>query len=222
MTRPLLLLTLLIAATAAAAWAQSRVDVLNGVAYRWPTVHAAGVLTAADENGTLAWSSVAAASDWPSDMVVFSPTGSCPPGWTEYTDARGRAIVGLVAGGTNEATVGTALGNLEHRTVGQHDHAVTDPGHTHLQDPHGHAVSDPGHQHGGALSTASASIDATGNDGVAVHSGTTTTSLDGIGVSVNSATATNVSASAEVTVANAGSVGGTNAPYLQLKACRTP
>src|SRR6202008_4596802 len=47
------------------------------------------------------------------------------------TTARGRYIVGLVSGGTNAATVGTALSNAENRPVGQHTHTITDPGHVH-------------------------------------------------------------------------------------------
>jgi hypothetical protein len=217
-----LLAPLLVANVVGAALAQSRVYVLNGVPYRFPAAHAAGVLTAASDTGDLEWASLASSSEWPSNLVVFSPTGSCPTGWTEYTDARGRAIVGLVSGGTSTATVGTALSNSENRAVGQHTHGVTDSGHTHAQDPHTHSVNDPGHSHGGSVSTASASIASDGNEPVSVHSGTTTTSSDGIGVGINDATASNVSATANVTLANAGSVAGTNAPYIQLLACRTP
>ena len=57
--------------------------------------------------------------------------GPCPSGYSEYTTAQGRYVVGLVAGGTLEATVGDDLANRENRAVGQHDHPVTDPGHSH-------------------------------------------------------------------------------------------
>lgn len=57
----------------------------------------------------------------PSGMVMFSTSGSCPSGWTEYTSARGRVIVGLPSGGTNGGTVGTAYTNVENRT---HTHTV--------------------------------------------------------------------------------------------------
>lgn len=65
----------------------------------------------------------------PTGSVVFTTTGACATGWTEYTTARGRYIVGLVSAGTNGATVGTSLSNSEDRAVGQH---------THIQDAHTH------------------------------------------------------------------------------------
>jgi len=54
--------------------------------------------------------------------------GPCPSGWTEYTAAQGRVIVGVPAGGTVGATVGTALTDREDRT-----HTHTTPEHKHLQ-----------------------------------------------------------------------------------------
>ncbi|MBI5497386.1 MAG: hypothetical protein HY904_20395 [Deltaproteobacteria bacterium] len=63
-------------------------------------------------------------------MRFFNLT-ACPPGWSAHTAAEGRYLVGLPAAGTLAGTVGTALGNRENRPVGQHTHAVTDPGHTH-------------------------------------------------------------------------------------------
>jgi hypothetical protein len=57
--------------------------------------------------------------------MITAFTGSCPTGWTEYTAARGRTIVGTPSGGTGEGTVGTALTDLGTRTI-------TDvPAHTH-------------------------------------------------------------------------------------------
>jgi hypothetical protein len=57
--------------------------------------------------------------------------GSCPSGWSEYTAARGRVVVGVPSGGTLSGTVGTALTNLENRT---HSHGMT---HTHTWNPGG-------------------------------------------------------------------------------------
>lgn len=62
-------------------------------------------------------------------IAPFATT--CPTGWTEYTSARGRYIVGTPLSGTIAGTAGTALTNLEDRAVGQHNHGVTDPGHGH-------------------------------------------------------------------------------------------
>ncbi|MBU1500158.1 hypothetical protein KKE48_04810, partial [Patescibacteria group bacterium] len=53
--------------------------------------------------------------------------GACPTGWTEYTAARGRTVVGTPLSGTNAGTVGTALTNLGTRTitnVPSHSHRV--------------------------------------------------------------------------------------------------
>ncbi|XOB41868.1 MAG: MopE-related protein [Candidatus Nealsonbacteria bacterium] len=62
--------------------------------------------------------------------MISAFTGACPTGWTEYTAARGRTIVGTPSGGTNEGTVGTALTNLGTRTitdVSSHYHSVNPP-----------------------------------------------------------------------------------------------
>jgi hypothetical protein len=42
--------------------------------------------------------------------------GPCPDGWTEYTAALGRVVVGVPANGTLGGTVGTALADKENRT----------------------------------------------------------------------------------------------------------
>ena len=57
----------------------------------------------------------------PSGIIVFT-AGACPATWTEYTAARGYAVVGLVNSGTAAGTVGTALTNLQNKT---HTHSVT-------------------------------------------------------------------------------------------------
>ncbi|MGB6881808.1 MAG: hypothetical protein WBD86_00705 [Microgenomates group bacterium] len=54
--------------------------------------------------------------------------GDCPTGWTEYTAARGRTVVGVPDGGSVAGTVGTALTNLGTRTitdVPSHRHGIT-------------------------------------------------------------------------------------------------
>ncbi|MBN2101123.1 hypothetical protein JW710_04525 [Candidatus Dojkabacteria bacterium] len=54
--------------------------------------------------------------------VIAAFNGSCPTGWTEYTAARGRVVVGTPSGGTNGGTLGTALTNLQ---VPTHTHTGT-------------------------------------------------------------------------------------------------
>jgi len=90
----------------------------------------------------------------PSGIIAFV-TGSCPTGWTEYTAARGRYVLGTPSGGTGEGTAGTALSNTEDRAVGQHNHSFSG---TELG-THGHSFSGTQlgtHNHsfsGSALST---------------------------------------------------------------------
>lgn len=57
----------------------------------------------------------------PSGMIVMS-TAACPSGWTEYTGAQGRYLMGLPIGGTVAGTTGAPLGDLD---VAGHDHMVT-------------------------------------------------------------------------------------------------
>jgi len=58
----------------------------------------------------------------PSGAVMAFNLSSCPTGWSEFTQARGRYIVGLPSGGTLGGTAGTILSNLENRPAGKHDH----------------------------------------------------------------------------------------------------
>jgi hypothetical protein len=169
----------------------------------------------------------------PAGAVAFLTKKSCPNGWKEYTALRGRYAVGLPQGGKAKETVGEALSDGENRAVGQHTHDVTDPGHAHgVTDPgHAHGLTDPGHVHTAQAQSAPISgqtsfpanarfhadaFDAGGTlgtmqvlpafTGISIQSATT-------GVSVNSATT-------GITVKAAGDVPGTNAPYVQLLACK--
>ena len=67
----------------------------------------------------------------PANAILFTTSTSCPTGYTEYTTLRGRYAVGLPLNGTSAGTVGTALTNTENRAVGQHNHTLTDSGHSH-------------------------------------------------------------------------------------------
>ena len=70
---------------------------------------------------------------WAWDAVpagLISPfTGACPSGWSEFTAARGFAVVGTPSGGTNAGTRGSALTDLQ------------DKGHTHPGPSHFHTLS---------------------------------------------------------------------------------
>jgi hypothetical protein len=129
----------------------------------------------------------------PAGQVSFFNLGSCPSGWTQLTTARGRYLVGKVAGGTGGGTVGTALSDLENRAVGLHTHGVTDPGHSHFFSIQ-QGATDASDQTGEFQDTAM----------VTIFSDIDQTSAALTGITIN----------------NAGSVAGTNAPYLQLLVCQ--
>ena len=135
--------------------------------------------------GSVCTGYAAASAGVPSGAVNFFNLSSCPSGWTELTGARGRYLIGLPASGTLAGTAGTALTNLENRATGQHNHGVTDPGHSHSvgYGPAGGNVWWPG-----------------ASD---YHQGNTTSSN-----------------TTGITIDNAGSVAGTNAPYIQLLVCQ--
>ena len=142
--------------------------------------------------GTGAPGSPGADATAPSGAVMYFDTPNCPSGWTLYSAAYGRYIVGIPNGtGARGATVGTALSNVENRPTGQHTHAVNDPGHTHIVDYDTDQLANVGNTIGGT------------------HQ-----------VGVNDGHATSQSAFTGITIADAGSVAGTNAPYIQLLVCR--
>jgi hypothetical protein len=132
----------------------------------------------------------------PAGAVMFFNRPACPSGWTVMTAARGRYVVGLPAGGTLAGTAGSALTDLENRPVGQHTHVLIDP------------------QHGHNASTG------WGYDAAAI-SGTLRRPLFGFRPDDTSNPDVPVVASSAtgMSVANAGDVPGTNAPYVQLLVC---
>lgn len=138
-------------------------------------------------------------------LIAFTRAAACPSGWSEYTTARGRSMVGLVAAGTNEGTAGTALTNTESRADGQHTHTVTESAHS-------HTVTDPGHIHGSRVGAVNLQV----GDPITTPSFI----LDFAGVTSSATTSVTLGTqTANVTINNAGSVAGTNAPYIQLLAC---
>lgn len=131
--------------------------------------------------------------------------GSCPTGWSEYTAARGRTVVGTPSGGTNAGTVGTALSNLGSTTI-------TDvPSHLHTVDPPSTNTNTTGaHTHTYTL---------LGESGFA-------TGYDGSGNTSNANTSSNGDHSHTVDFAqfNSGSTGVASVdvtmPYIQLTYCQ--
>jgi hypothetical protein len=123
----------------------------------------------------------------PSGAIAFF-AGACPADWTEYAALQGRYLVGMPAGGTITGTSGTAMSNLESRAVGQHNHGVTDTGHTHAYDQ---------------------TVAVAPGTGI-IPNGT------GFNIVIGQNTVSSVTG---LTVDNEGAVAGTNAPYIQLRAC---
>jgi len=58
----------------------------------------------------------------PIGVSVITLTGSCPAGYIEDVNFRGRYIVGTPSGGTIAGTVDGAMSNLEVRAAGSHSH----------------------------------------------------------------------------------------------------
>lgn len=176
----------------------------------------------------------------PSGAVMFFNLGVCPSGWTEYTMARGRVIVGTPLSGTNASTTGTALTNLGTRTI------TNTPSHLHSIDPaptasgtesadHTHAVnppstsvsiSDPGHYH---ASDANYGSNHGFADGYKTDWTNTNTAYTGITASVDIALFTSGAKSAththttDIVAFNSASTGSASVdvtmPYIQLRAC---
>jgi hypothetical protein len=146
--------------------------------------------------------SAAGASGVPSGAVDFYALSQCPAGWSPYEPARGRYVVGVNGGGNVEGAVGTALGDGENRAVGQHDHGVNDPGHRHR--------------------VLQASPILVGGNVVPTRLMGTTSSSQLTALPDNPAALQQAlsNETTGITLDPAGSVPGTNAPYVQLLACR--
>ena len=126
----------------------------------------------------------------PTGAVMHFNLSTCPAGWENATIAQGRYLVGLTAGGTLEATVGTALTNTENRATGAH--AVT--------------ISDPNHAH--SINVFSSLISASAGSAC----------VQGVSQACDSSSAIGNTAFTGIT-ASAGSIAGTNAPYAQYLIC---
>lgn len=133
----------------------------------------------------------------PAGAVGFFALSACPAGWDAYAPAQGRYVVGLPTGGTLEGTDGTALTDKEDRPVGQHTHTVDDPGHTH-----------------------DVEVDPILDGGNVVAQRVTGTADTQSGFVKQTVSAKALKAFTGITIANAGLVAGTNAPYVQLLACK--
>jgi hypothetical protein len=151
-------------------WAQSDVNIINGVRYVFPASQGtAGKVLTNDGSGNLSWSDPVTPEGIWADAVILSLT-TCPAGYTEDTSG-GWFLASRPSGGTIGGTVGTALTNLENR-----DHTHTGPSHQHTGPSHSHAagtLAGPSHTHTGPSHTHSVGGGSTGtpNSFVTVQSG---------------------------------------------------
>ncbi len=129
----------------------------------------------------------------PLGTIAYFDLDACPTGWTEVTDARGRYLVGEPAGGTRgfSSMTGQSLTSQENRSVGQHNHDLIDPGHTH---------GFPSLIYNGAFYS--------GNSYAIAGS-----SLDSTASSIRSS-------KTGITINPVGLIPGTNAPYIQYLICK--
>ena len=126
----------------------------------------------------------------PEGMLLFFNRPQCPAGWNEVASSHGRYLVALPANGTSGGIVGTPLLDQENRPNGQHAHSISDPGHTHSRYKNINGTPNMGHHPMSSWLS------------VATESYQTSTNTTGI------------------TINNAGSIIGTNAPYAQLLLCK--
>ncbi len=149
----------------------------------------------------------------PTGTVLMFNLSSCPSGWTQYSAANGRYVVGATSSiGTQ---VGSALSSSENRSVGQHSHSISDPGHS-------HGVYDPGHSHSVGISWATITHSTNWYYDILAYGGGMTGGQWGGSLTANSA-GTGISiygAGTGISIQNSGSVAGTNAPYIQLLMCQ--
>ncbi len=132
--------------------------------------------------------------------------GSCPTGWSEYTAARGRAVVGTPSAGTNAGTVGTALTNLGSTTI-------TDvPSHLHTVDPPA-TVSDSQGTHTHTIPT-----------GTGAGSNAFVTPTRGVSSSLDTGSDGAHTHTTDIASFNSGSTGlasvDVTMPYIQLTYCQ--
>ncbi len=154
----------------------------------------------------------------PSGAVMFFNLGACPSGWTEYTAARGRVVVGTPLSGTNATTSGVALTNLGARTITDvpaHLHAVNPPstGSSGQSADHSHTTSVPKINDTNWGGDGSPGYLYAGDDG----------NYTGVVGRTSGGASSDHSHTTDIASFNSGSTGSSTVdvtmPYIQLRAC---
>jgi hypothetical protein len=193
----------------------------GGVIYTWPTSNGVGgKLLKTNGSKVLSWDGDSGVPSVPAGVVLYTASTSCPTGWAEY-GASGEYFVG--ASTSLESTVGTALSNLENRAAGTHGHTVSSSISTGAS-AHDHSFSDPGHEHGGEDDFGTTDLVGEGAAPRSLGSGNRSGQLAVANVagniSIGSGGGNASVANASATVTDYAGYSGTNAPYIQLRACR--
>lgn len=143
----------------------------------------------------------------PAGTIAYFDLAVCPEGWSEATNAKGRYIVGTQNSANKNLTVGQALSDGENRAVGQHAHGAT-------QVPHDHAYS-----YLTSVGLYSTRINYIWNNDYGYRLPSYQGTLYGYGYEQYT-TGSVIANQPAITVNSAGSVGGTNAPYVEFLVCR--
>ncbi|MCI5149246.1 MAG: hypothetical protein D3916_07655 [Candidatus Electrothrix sp. MAN1_4] len=146
----------------------------------------------------------------PKNIVGMFYQESCPEGWEEVSNMNGRYIVGVTSNGARIGeTIGTPLKPQENRVVGKHGHPLGTTGN------HTHSVANAGnhaHSFSGARDYTSGAGD---HDRAKPTGASRSTNRAG-----NHSHGLGTSGQHTHSLSDAGNVEGTNAPYIQLLACR--
>ena len=79
---------------------------------------------------TTGWQKVGGDST-PAGTIAYFDLTTCPTGWSEVPSAKGRYLVGTQNSANKNLTVGQALGDGENRAIGQHNHSAWQDSHQH-------------------------------------------------------------------------------------------
>jgi hypothetical protein len=144
----------------------------------------------------------------PSGVILHVDAANCPTGWTAYAAAEGRYIVSKIPSATSGLTAGTAFtASQENRATGVHSHTNSQAATT--QAAHAHNLNT---RLTGGSNTGTNRIDG-------LLAGLITQFWDS-GTIDGTSLATPTITNGAITIDPSAGTAGTNAPYIQLLACK--